>query len=122
MGIGASIAEALADTGAHLILFSRSEDKLDALAKSLRARNSKINVIFRSVDIQNYEAVNAAIESSIAELGDIDFLVNNVCFGVCTKRASVMLIHDAGWSRSWSSSIVPRIEHTRHSDHEQHQH
>ena len=60
MGIGEAIAESIADAGSYLILFSRSENKLEELAKRLNARNSKCSVIFRPVDIQNFEAVDAA--------------------------------------------------------------
>ncbi|KUL89075.1 hypothetical protein ZTR_06139 [Talaromyces verruculosus] len=77
MGIGESIAQKLADAGAHLILFSRSEDKLAVLAKTLKARNSKCSVIFRSVDVQNFDAVEAAVKSCRAEMGEIDYLINN---------------------------------------------
>ena len=82
MGIGESIATSLADAGAHLILFSRSENKLAVLVKSLTARNPKSVIIFRPVDIQDFEAINEAIKSSIAEVGEIDFLINNGCISL----------------------------------------
>ncbi|KAJ5102199.1 Short-chain dehydrogenase/reductase SDR [Penicillium alfredii] len=77
MGIGESIARALAKSDANLILVSRSEDKLAKLTTELSAQHPQIKVIYRAVDVGNYEAVDAAVETSVRELGSIDILINN---------------------------------------------
>ncbi|KAK7213116.1 hypothetical protein V2G26_020294 [Clonostachys chloroleuca] len=77
MGIGEAIAHELAAAGSHLILVSRSQDKLSTLAKTLTDKHSSIKIIVKAVDIADYSAVDKAVESAIAELGQIDILINN---------------------------------------------
>ncbi|KAL2851323.1 hypothetical protein BJX68DRAFT_275307 [Aspergillus pseudodeflectus] len=77
MGIGEAIATSLAEQGCNLILISRSEDKLATLAKKLSGQTSSIKITWRAVDIGDQPAVDAAIASTIDELGPIDILINN---------------------------------------------
>jgi NADP-dependent 3-hydroxy acid dehydrogenase YdfG len=37
-----------------------------------------VKITYRAVDVGNYEEVDAAVSSSIKEMGDIDILINNV--------------------------------------------
>ncbi|RAH49738.1 SDR family oxidoreductase [Aspergillus brunneoviolaceus CBS 621.78] len=76
MGIGEHIAASLAEAGANLILFSRSEEKLEQLREKLSESTSS-KVIFRTVDVGNLESVNNAVSSCAREMGGIDILVNN---------------------------------------------
>ncbi|BCR92154.1 uncharacterized protein ACHE_80054A [Aspergillus chevalieri] len=76
MGIGSAIAEALAAKGANLILFARSEDKLQNLADKIKKHHA-VKVIYKAVDVQDYTAVEAAVNSSVQELAQVDILVNN---------------------------------------------
>ncbi|KAJ5195916.1 hypothetical protein N7449_006395 [Penicillium cf. viridicatum] len=78
MGIGEATARALAKAGANLILLSRSEDKLSKLTDELSKQHPQIKVIYRTADVGNYEEVDAAVDSSVKELGGIDILINNV--------------------------------------------
>lgn len=99
MGIGEATARALANAGANLILLSRSEvsiisthqgssnietkihdtqDKLSKLTDELSKQHPQIKVIYRTADVGNYEEVDAAVDSSVKELGGIDILINNV--------------------------------------------
>ncbi|KAI9929401.1 hypothetical protein ASPWEDRAFT_28731 [Aspergillus wentii DTO 134E9] len=77
MGIGESIANSVAAQGANLILFSRSEDKLQAIAGKIQKDHPSSKVIYQAVDIQSYEAVEAAVKASAEKLGNIDILINN---------------------------------------------
>ncbi|PYI09840.1 NADP-dependent L-serine/L-allo-threonine dehydrogenase ydfG [Aspergillus sclerotiicarbonarius CBS 121057] len=77
MGIGEAIAHAVAREGANLILFSRSEDKLQAIANTLQEQYPASKVIYKPVDIQSYEAVEQAVNTSVEQLGHIDILINN---------------------------------------------
>ncbi|PWY96227.1 NADP-dependent L-serine/L-allo-threonine dehydrogenase ydfG [Aspergillus sclerotioniger CBS 115572] len=77
MGIGEAIANALAREGANLILFSRSEDKLQTITNTLQKQYPAAKVIYKAVDIQSYEAVEQAVSDSVELLGHIDILVNN---------------------------------------------
>ncbi|KAK1988409.1 NADP-dependent L-serine/L-allo-threonine dehydrogenase ydfG [Colletotrichum cereale] len=77
MGIGEAIAKALADKGANLVLLSRSEDKLDAVAKKLSTSYPSASMIYRAADVGSFEDVDKAIASALEEIGNIDILINN---------------------------------------------
>jgi NADP-dependent 3-hydroxy acid dehydrogenase YdfG len=75
-GIGAACATAFAAEGTKLILAARRRDKLQALATQLEdAHHVTIHVV--ELDVRRREAVNSAIESIPADLGEIDVLINN---------------------------------------------
>jgi 3-hydroxy acid dehydrogenase / malonic semialdehyde reductase len=71
-GFGAAIARRFAAEGARVIASARRVDKLKALADELGDR-----VLPLELDVQDREAVYAAVESLPAEFADIDVLVNN---------------------------------------------
>ncbi|KAH8435131.1 uncharacterized protein LDX57_012760 [Aspergillus melleus] len=77
MGIGEAIAHSFAQEGANLILFSRSEDKLQTIASAVQKENPSSKVLVKAVDIQSYEAVEAAVKVAVQEVGEIDILINN---------------------------------------------
>ncbi|THW42945.1 NADP-dependent L-serine/L-allo-threonine dehydrogenase ydfG [Aureobasidium pullulans] len=77
MGIGAAIARSLAASGANLALFSRSEDKLQALAEEIKSAHGGVQVTYRAVDVGDHEAVDKAVVSVVKEMGEIDVLINN---------------------------------------------
>ena len=78
MGIGAAIARSLAASGANLALFSRSEDKLQALAEEIKSAHEGVKVTYRAVDVGDHEAVDKEVASVVKEMGEIDVLINNV--------------------------------------------
>ncbi|OBT51712.1 hypothetical protein VE04_07881 [Pseudogymnoascus sp. 24MN13] len=77
IGIGKQIALALAEKGANLILFSRTESKLTELSESIKSKYPGTKVYCASVDIQDYEGVKAGVKNAIKEMGNIDILINN---------------------------------------------
>ncbi|PQE21601.1 hypothetical protein CJF32_00004266 [Rutstroemia sp. NJR-2017a WRK4] len=76
-GIGRQIALALAEKGANLILFARTESKLAELSTEIQEKHTGVKVNYASVDIQDYDAVKAGVDKAIKEVGDIDILINN---------------------------------------------
>ena len=75
-GIGKACAEAFAKVGAHLILCSRSADKVKAVAKELQD-TYKIEIVSLGLDVQDKKLVNAAIDGLPEKWREIDILVNN---------------------------------------------
>ncbi len=67
-GIGRSIVDLFAREGARVFYFSRSEAEGDAALGSVK---------WLACDVGDEAAVNAAVESVIAEAGAVDALVNN---------------------------------------------
>lgn len=77
-GIGESIARAFARRGATVVLSSRKQDSLDAVAASI---NSEDGISGRAIAIAchtgNGEAIAALFDRIRSELGRLDALVNN---------------------------------------------
>jgi 3-hydroxybutyrate dehydrogenase len=76
-GIGLGIAEALAAQGANIVLNGLGER---AEVERLRARiadEHRVVVRYDAADMSKPDAIRAMVESTLAELGAIDVLVNN---------------------------------------------
>jgi 3-hydroxy acid dehydrogenase / malonic semialdehyde reductase len=73
-GFGEACARKFADSGDHLILTGRRKDRLEALQHELE---SKVRVLPLVFDVQNKDAVFAAIASLPEAWRKIDILINN---------------------------------------------
>ncbi|KAF0734935.1 hypothetical protein AaE_009106, partial [Aphanomyces astaci] len=78
-GIGKATALELARKGLNIVLISRTQSKLDEVAKEITTKYNTVSVKTLSVDYSNLtdESV-AAIRKVIADVGDVGVLVNNV--------------------------------------------
>lgn len=74
-GIGRAIALKLAAQGYHLSVCARNYEELHAFAEELKAFGGK--VIYLPTDCSDKQAVKDFCEFTLAELGEIDVLVNN---------------------------------------------
>ena len=75
-GIGYFVSEQLAGAGARVIMASRSQDKADAAAASIRVRIPGAQVEFVKLDLSSLGSVREAAEK-IRKLGPVDVLINN---------------------------------------------
>jgi peroxisomal 2,4-dienoyl-CoA reductase len=75
-GIGRGIAQALAGQGAQVAIASRNQENLEAAAKAI-ADSTKGRCLPIVADVRQSEAVGAAANRVVAELGSIDLLINN---------------------------------------------
>lgn len=75
-GIGASIANELADAGADVILVARSADQLDRTAAAIRAKATTVSVRTVTADLSQDDERAAAVET-ILDAGGVDILINN---------------------------------------------
>jgi NAD(P)-dependent dehydrogenase (short-subunit alcohol dehydrogenase family) len=71
-GIGAEIAIALSRAGARVVIVGRSAESLDAVADAAAG-----DIVCMTADLADPAAPGAVVERAIAELGDVDVLVNN---------------------------------------------
>lgn len=75
-GIGASIAETLANQGVKVVLTGRDESRLAEVAK--RIQDNKQAVVETSiVDVTHKEEVTELVEKTKEKFGQIDILVNS---------------------------------------------
>lgn len=81
IGIGAAIAHRLAQEGANLILFSRTEAKLKLLSQEIQSKvdsnASKIKIFTAAVNVSNHVEVTEAISNVVKQSGPVDVLINN---------------------------------------------
>lgn len=74
-GLGAAMAGALADAGAHVVLVARTRDKLEVQAEEIRKRGARATVA--PLDLTRDDAVVETVARLARELGRLDVLVNN---------------------------------------------
>ena len=79
-GIGRAIARQLAREGADVALCARPREETDAVAQELRQLGRR--ALAQSVDVSNWEQVQAFAGAVAGELGRVDVLVNNAGGGV----------------------------------------
>ncbi|HTY25971.1 MAG TPA: 3-oxoacyl-ACP reductase family protein [Desulfomonilaceae bacterium] len=80
-GIGAAIVKRLAQEGAHVTLtYVSKPDQANETVKAAQASGVKALAI--QADSADAEAVVAAVERTVRELGGIDILVNNAGIGI----------------------------------------
>jgi 7-alpha-hydroxysteroid dehydrogenase len=74
-GIGRGIALGLAECGADVVVIARRQHDLDEVAAEIEARGRRAMAI--SADVLDWEAIPAALDRVVAELGALDVMVNN---------------------------------------------
>ncbi len=74
-GIGLALAQALANSGAHVIINGRDAAKCERVAKEFAARGEAVSV--RAFDVTDAAAVLENVEGIERDIGPIDILVNN---------------------------------------------
>lgn len=72
-GIGEATVKLLASKGAKLVIASRREEKLKALADIL----TESNIAYKSADVTNFDEVKAVIDMAMELHGRVDVLYNN---------------------------------------------
>lgn len=75
-GIGTSCAHYFAKAGAQVILSARRQEKLRLLADELQ-QTYQASTLLLPLDVQQADAIKAAIQDLPAEWADIDILINN---------------------------------------------
>ena len=92
-GIGECLAEALAESGAHLLLVARTAEKLLEVKKKIEVRGCSADVF--ACDLTDSEAVESLLEQLLALPNGIDVVVSNA--GKSIRRSifdSLERLHD----------------------------
>jgi uncharacterized protein len=79
-GLGAAIARELATAGHRLALTARREDRLDALAREVRALGG--DALSLPDDLADPDGPGRIVEAVVAHFGGLDALVNNAGIGL----------------------------------------
>jgi 7-alpha-hydroxysteroid dehydrogenase len=75
-GLGAAIAVAFAEAGADVLIASRTESQLEAVAEEVRAAGRKAHIV--TADLAHPEATAKLAEQAVEAFGKLDIVVNNV--------------------------------------------
>ena len=76
-GLGASMAKRFAREGANTVLCARSREELDAVAEAAAGET-----LVAPADVTDEAAVEAAVEATLEEYGELTGLVNNAAIGL----------------------------------------
>lgn len=74
-GLGRSMALALADAGADIVIVGRNEEKNNEVVEEIREKGRK--AVSFPTDLRDISAINNMVEEVIQEFGRLDVLVNN---------------------------------------------
>ena len=88
-GIGEATARAAAATGARVVLVARRESELERVRAAIEANGGHASSYV--ADLSDLDAVDALVARVLAEVGTVDYLVNNAGRSI---RRSLSLSHD----------------------------
>ncbi len=109
-GIGRACARRFAAEGAHLVLWARRVERLDAVAEEVRA-GFHVSVQVGSVDVRDRAAVLAAAERLFAAGKVPDVLLNNA--GLAAGLANVQEGDPEDWDRMIDTNLKGLLNVTR---------
>jgi 7-alpha-hydroxysteroid dehydrogenase len=75
-GLGAAIALAFAEAGADVVIASRTQSELDAVAEQIKGTGRRAHVV--AGDLAHPEATAELAGAAVGEFGRLDIVVNNV--------------------------------------------
>ncbi len=101
-GIGAIIAGALAAEGAALMLLGRSEDRLQTRAATLRSAGHEVTWL--RADVEEPEAMQAAVTATVAMYGALDILVN--CAGRYGPFGPIHRVDPQAWAANIRTNLI----------------
>ena len=104
-GIGAGVAQGLAEEGCHVHIVSRTISDLEAFAKTLR-ENTDVEVTTHAFDLSDGENVNKLINSA----GVPDILINNAG---AIPAGDLLSIGEDRWREAWDLKVFGYINMCR---------
>jgi NAD(P)-dependent dehydrogenase (short-subunit alcohol dehydrogenase family) len=99
-GIGISLARALAEAGAQVVIAAREIDGCRAAAAEITASGGRAIAV--PLDVTDRGQIEALVREVSAQLGPVDILVNNA--GVCYHRDAID-VPDDEWHRVFDVNV-----------------
>jgi 3-oxoacyl-[acyl-carrier protein] reductase len=106
-GIGEVTARRFAEEGANVVVSSRDQEKVDAVADAINAEDPAGEAIAVACDVRDREAVEALVEATVEEFGSLDTMVNNA-------GASFMAGFDDISENGWKTIVDINLHGTYH--------
>jgi 3-oxoacyl-[acyl-carrier protein] reductase len=110
-GLGFACAKALVGEGCHVAISARGQERLEAAADELRrAARHGANVAAIVADLSTREGAETLIAETVARLGALDVLVNNVGLA---RGADLEATSDGDWQEAFDQTLYPAIRASR---------
>ena len=100
-GIGRTVAQRLAKSGAAVAAAARNQEKLNELVQEITGAGGKAGAF--ALDVADEEQVKSTIKAAIAQFGKIDILVNNA--GI-TRDQLVMRMKRTDWDAVLQTNLT----------------
>jgi NAD(P)-dependent dehydrogenase (short-subunit alcohol dehydrogenase family) len=94
-GIGRATAKLLAGDGAHVVVADINDAGGKQVVTDIESAGGK--AIYIHTDVGKHEAIRNCVEQSVAQLGRIDYIVNNAYW---SAHGNVEELSEEGWDRS----------------------
>jgi NAD(P)-dependent dehydrogenase (short-subunit alcohol dehydrogenase family) len=107
-GIGRSIAERFAADGADVVVCSRDQENVDPVAEGIAESDRPGRAVAVECDVTDRDAVEALVETTVAEFGSLDVLVNNA-------GASFMAPFEEVSENGWKTIVDINLHGTFHA-------
>jgi NAD(P)-dependent dehydrogenase (short-subunit alcohol dehydrogenase family) len=101
-GIGQAIAEAYAASGANVVLTSRKQPGLDAVAQAIREQGGEALPI--AAHTGDAEAIASLVDQVVGTFGGIDILVNNA--GTNPHFGPLLTAEESHWQKTLDVNLV----------------
>lgn len=98
-GIGKAIALGLAQAGASVVVASRTEAEIEAVAEEIRGIGGRALAVV--TDLTSSEQIENLVEAAIGEFGRVDILVNNAA---TSYLAPLLDLKEKGWDRIFDTN------------------
>ncbi len=89
MGLGAAMARAMAEFGAHVVLNARNEERLNAKVDEFKKAGLKASAC--PFDVVDWDAATTAVDKLANEHGHIDVLINNAGMSTLKRMEDLSL-------------------------------
>lgn len=104
-GIGQAVAEAYADAGAKVVISSRKQDGVDAVAEGIRAKGGEVLAV--AAHNGDKAALQALAQAALDAYGRVDILVNNAATN--PHFGTLLDAEDSLWQKTIEVNIMGTI-------------
>jgi gluconate 5-dehydrogenase len=101
-GLGYTMATALAEYGADLVIASRTKADITKAASEIAQKTNR-RVIGTVLDVTNRESIEDMVALTIKEFGKIDILVNNAGINI---RSPLIEVTDEDWNKLQQTNVT----------------
>ena len=99
-GIGRVIAMGLAESGANVVLCSRTKTEIDAVAEEIYAKGGKALSVVTDLTVR--EQLENLVNATVKEFGRIDILVNNAARSFLR---GLLDLREDGWDKCFNTNV-----------------